>query len=126
MAIEWSDNILLANLSDEPALSEELSLVIDQLADPPEGLPPHAVLDFRGVTYVNSSNIAQMLRVRKLLEESGRQLRICGISDEVWSVMLVTGLDKVFHFAPDTLTALAGLQLEDAGGAGNAGDAPGG
>jgi hypothetical protein len=32
----------------------------------------------------------------------------------VWSVMLVTGLDKVFMFAPDPMTALAGLQLEDA------------
>ncbi len=26
---------------------------------------------------------------------------------------MVTGLDKVFQFAPDPLTALAGLQIED-------------
>jgi len=114
MAIEWSDNILLANLSDEPALSEELSLVIDKINDA-EAESPHAVLDFRSVSYVNSSNIAQLLRLQKVLAEGSRQLRICGVSDEVWSVMLVTGLDKVFKFAPDTLTALAGLQLEDAG-----------
>lgn len=114
MAIDWSDNILLANLSDEPALSEELGLVIDQIKD--SGEAPHAVLDFRGVSYVNSSNIAQLLRVRKMLDEHGRQLRLCGMGDEVWSVMLVTGLDKVFRFAPDTMTALAGLQLEDARG----------
>lgn len=113
MAIEWSDNILLANLSDEPALSEELSLVIDKINDAPEA--PHTVLDFRSVSYVNSSNIAQLLRLLKLLGEHDRQMRICGVSDEVWSVMLVTGLDKVFTFAPDTLTALAGLQLDDAG-----------
>lgn len=112
MAIDWSDNILLANLSDEPALSEELGLVIDQIKDAED--TPHAVLDFRGVSYVNSSNIAQLLRVRKMLDEQGRQLRLCGMGDEVWSVMLVTGLDKVFRFAPDTMTALAGLQLEDA------------
>jgi hypothetical protein len=30
--------------------------------------------------------------------------------------MMVTGLDKVFSFAPDPMTALAGLQLEDAEG----------
>lgn len=113
MAVEWSDNILLAQLADEPALSEELGLIGDQLADAAE--KPHAVLDFRGVSYVNSSNIAQMLRLRKILGEAGRQLRICGVSDEVWSVLLVTGLDKVFHFAPDTMTALASLQLDDAG-----------
>ncbi|MEZ6242274.1 MAG: STAS domain-containing protein [Phycisphaerales bacterium] len=114
MAIDWSDNILLANLSDEPALSEELGLVIDQIKDASE--TPHAVLDFRGVSYVNSSNIAQLLRMRKILDEAGRQMRVCGVSDEVWSVMLVTGLDKVFRFAPDTMTALAGLQLDDAAG----------
>jgi hypothetical protein len=38
------------------------------------------------------------------------------MTDEVWSVMMVTGLEKVFVSAPDTLTALAGLQLSDAGG----------
>ena len=61
MAIEWSDNILLANLSDEPALSEELSLAIDKINDAEEA--PHTVLDFRAVSYVNSSNIAQLLRL---------------------------------------------------------------
>jgi len=116
VAIEWSDDILLAQLTDEPALSEELGLIGDQLADAEH--KPHAVLDFRGVTYVNSSNIAQLLRLRKILEEDGtdRQLRLCGVSDEVWSVLVVTGLDKVFHFAPDTMTALASLQLDAADG----------
>ncbi len=114
MAIDWSDNILLANLSDEPALSEELGLVVDQIKD--ADAAPHAVLDFRGVSYVNSSNIAQLLRIRKMLDEAGQQMRVCGVTDEVWSVMLVTGLDKVFRFAPDTMTALAGLQLDDAAG----------
>ena len=61
---------------------------------------------------INSSNIAQLLRLRKILGEGDRQLRICGVSDEVWSVLMVTGLDKVFHFAPDTMTALASIQIE--------------
>ncbi|GJM19443.1 MAG: hypothetical protein DHS20C14_16560 [Phycisphaeraceae bacterium] len=110
MAIEWSDDILLAQLADEPALSEELGLIGDQLADAEH--KPHAVLDFRGVTYVNSSNIAQLLRLRKILGEADRQLRICGVTDEVWSVLMVTGLDKVFHFAPDTMTGLASIQID--------------
>lgn len=110
MAFDWSDDILLAQLADEPALSEELGLIGDQLAEAEH--KPHAVLDFRGVTYVNSSNIAQLLRLRKILGEGERQLRLCGVSDEVWSVLVVTGLDKVFHFAPDTMTALASLQLD--------------
>lgn len=115
MAIDWSDNIVLAKLSDEPSLSEELASLIDRLHKAEPSQTPHVVLDFSDCTYLNSSNIAQLLRVSKQLTESGRQLRLCGMGDEVWSVMMVTGLDKVFRFAPDTMTALAGLQIEDPG-----------
>ncbi|MCL4222626.1 MAG: STAS domain-containing protein [Phycisphaerales bacterium] len=113
MATDWSDKIVLANLSDEPALSDELSSIAERLTSQEGAATPHVVLDFSGVTYINSSNIAQLLKLRKLLGEAGRQLRICGLNDEVWSVLLVTGLDRVFKFEPDTLTALAGLQMMD-------------
>lgn len=111
MAVEWSDSILMANLADEPALSDELSLIIEKLESTEN--PPHAVLDLSEVTYINSSNIAQMIRLRKVLEDSSREMRVSGVQDEVMSVLMVTGLDKVFKFAPDTLTAIAGLQLID-------------
>ncbi|GAB4385061.1 MAG: hypothetical protein Kow0022_09570 [Phycisphaerales bacterium] len=113
MATDWSDKIVLVNLTDEPALSDELSSIADRLTAHQGGPVPHVVLDFSNVTYINSSNIAQLLRLRKILGEAGRQLRICGLNDEVWSVLLVTGLDRVFKFEPDTLTALAGLQMMD-------------
>jgi hypothetical protein len=35
------------------------------------------------------------------------------VSDQVWSIFLVTGIDKLFRFAPDPMTALAGIQLEE-------------
>lgn len=118
MPTDWSDNITIAQLADEPALSEELTTLIDGIiADDATGIP-HVVLNFGGVSYVNSSNIAQLLRLRKLLGEAGRMLRLCSIGDEVWSVILVTGLDKVFEFAPDPMTALAGLQLDENGAEG--------
>lgn len=124
MAIDWSDNIVLAQLNDEPQLSDELGGLIERLekhaeadrADP--GSPPrtpHVVLDFAGVSYINSSNIAQLLRLRRTLDSASRQMRLCAMGDEVWSVMMVTGLEKVFRFAPDTMTALAGLQIDEAG-----------
>jgi|TARA_R110000782_G_scaffold13976_21_gene41037 anti-anti-sigma factor len=112
MAVEWSDTILIANLADEPALSDELALICEKVEA--AGQPPHAVLDFAEVSYINSSNIAQLLRLRKLLDASSRSMRLSGVTDDVMSVLMVTGLDKVFKFAPDTLTALAGLQLSDA------------
>lgn len=114
MALDWSDRIAIAELSDEPSLSEELATLIQRLLDEQDASVPHVVLNFSAVSYVNSSNLAQLLRVRKRLAECGRSLKLCSVTDEVWSVMLVTGLDKVFRFAPDPMTALAGLQLEDA------------
>jgi anti-anti-sigma factor len=113
MSTDWSENIVIAELGDEPALSDELAAVIDRLIATPNPKVPHVVLNFGSVTYVNSSNLAQLLRLRKRLLEAGRQIKLCSVSDEVWSVMMVTGLDKVFRFAPDPMTALAGLQLED-------------
>jgi len=113
MATEWSEDIAIAELADEPALSDELSVLIDRVKDSP-GPVPHVVLNMAGVTYLNSSNIAQLLKLRANLSKHGRRLKLCSVSDEAWSVMLVTGLDKVFLFAPDPMTALAGLQLEDA------------
>jgi anti-anti-sigma factor len=115
MATEWSEDIAIAELADEPALSEELTGLIDRVQNS-EGPVPHVVLNFGAVTYVNSSNIAQMLKLRATLSKKSRRLKLCSVGDEVWSIMLVTGLDKVFLFAPDPMTALAGLQLEDAEG----------
>lgn len=113
MPTNWDDNIVITELTDEPALSEELAAIIQRITN--EGVKvPHVVLNFSGVSYVNSSNLAQLLRIRKRMVEAKRQMRFCGVQDEVWSVFMVTGLDKVFRFAPDPLTALASLQMEDA------------
>tara|TARA_E500000318_G_scaffold2060_1_gene2824 strand:- start:132225 stop:132587 length:363 start_codon:yes stop_codon:yes gene_type:complete len=114
MAIDWSDNIVIANLADEPALSDELSMICERVESTGESDPiPHAVLDFHEVSYVNSSNIAQLLRLRKNLEARERQLVLAGVSDEVMSVLVVTGLNKVFQFAPDMLTAIASIQIAE-------------
>lgn len=114
MPTDWSDNIVLSELADEPALSEELSAIIQRIVSmtQSDSPVPHVVLNFAGVSYVNSSNLAQLLRLRGLLNERKRLLKICSVTDHVWSVFMTTGLDKVFRFAPDPMTALAGIQIE--------------
>lgn len=117
MATEWSEDIVVVDLTDEPALSEELLDAIDRVSGGHEGHVPHIVLNFSGVSYVNSSNLADLIRLRKSLAAQGRHLRLCSLTDDVWQVMMVTGLDKILKpFAPDPLTALATLQMEDSGG----------
>lgn len=115
MATDWSEDIVIAELTDEPALSEELNSIVARLNSQPAESIPHVVLNFNSVTYVNSSNLAALLKIRNRLSESRRRLKLCALSDEVWSVFQVTGLDKVFRFSPDPMTALASLQLETTG-----------
>jgi MFS superfamily sulfate permease-like transporter len=104
MSTDWADDIVLANLADEPALSDELGTILERLEaiGEPERLP-HLVLDFSGVTYINSSNIAQLLRLRQALEPAGRHLRLVAVEGDVLS------------FSPDTLTALASVQIDHEG-----------
>ena len=70
------------------------------------------IVDMKDVTFLNSSNIAQLLRLRQLLLNRNERLRVCAARDPVWSVLLITGLDKVFEFNDNIATALASLQIE--------------
>ena len=106
MAVEnWSEQIRVVHLSDDPQFTEDMAAL--------ESLPqrPGVVLDFSGVRFVNSSNIAKLLTLRKRVVAGEGRLLFCGMKDHVWSAFLVTGLDKLFEQAPDVSTALASIQL---------------
>jgi anti-anti-sigma factor len=109
---EWSESILIADLNDEPTLSDDLDALVKRL-EASDGTAPDVIANMQGVTYINSSNIAQLLRIRKMLSSAGARLRICAVNDAVWSVILTTGLDKVFEFTDDVSTSLASLQIGD-------------
>jgi anti-sigma B factor antagonist len=113
MPIEaWSDEITIAELGDEPAFSEDMSSLMQRL-DADQDEIPDMIVNLSSVTYLNSSNIAQLLRLRKKLNTAGRNMRICAVEDQVWGVLMITGLDKIFDFTDDVTTALASLQLTD-------------
>ena len=107
---QWSDSILIAELNDEPMFSEDFESLMGRIEDK-ENATPDVIVDLKNVTYLNSSNIAQLLRLRKILDSAGLRLRLCSIGDAVWSVMLITGLDKLFEFMDDVSTSLASLQI---------------
>ena len=109
---DWSDEIIIAELTGEPAFSEDMDALIDRIDRTPEAQMPNVILDMRSVDHLNSSNIAQLLRLRKKLTLSGRRLRVCSVNDRVWSVLLTTGLDSLFTFNDDVATSLASLHIE--------------
>jgi len=107
---EWSEDILIAELNDEPAFSEDMDALQRRL-EARGGDGHDIIVNMKSVTYVNSTNIAQLLKLRKSVLANKKRLRICAVCDQVWSVILITGLDKIFDFTDDISTSLASLQL---------------
>jgi anti-anti-sigma factor len=110
---DWSDRIVIAELADEPALSEDLDALSDRIERTPDERMPDIIVNMRGVAHLNSSNIAQLLRLRKQVAHAGRRMRVCSVGDQVWSVIMTSNLDGLFSFNDDVAMALASLQIED-------------
>ena len=109
MPIEkWSDHVLVAHLADDPQFVEDIA-ALDQATASSRA---HAVLDFAAVHFINSSNVARLLRLRTQMLNHDRKLILCNVNTNVWGTFLVTGLDKVFHFSDNVTTALATLQIK--------------
>ncbi|MCC5829028.1 MAG: anti-sigma factor antagonist [Phycisphaeraceae bacterium] len=112
MPIEkWSNRIWVVALQDEPALSEDLATAHEAVVRAER--TPSMVIDVSNLTHLNSSNLSQLLRLRKAMIDNDQKIVIAGMPNSVWAIFLTTGLDKVFEFQDDLSTALAGLQIAD-------------
>jgi anti-anti-sigma factor len=113
MAVEqWSEDVDLVHLATDPVFTEEMQCVETSL----DHGPKHVVLDFNGVQFLTSSNLARLLKIRKRVYEKGRRMILCCIPTKVWTAFMVTGLDKVFEFSDMVPTALATLQMTEPAG----------
>ncbi|MHC4275008.1 MAG: STAS domain-containing protein, partial [Planctomycetota bacterium] len=108
---EWSETTLIAEMNDEPLFSEDFEALAARLEEDGDQMPD-VIVNLKDVTRMNSSNLAQLLRLRKMILSRRRRLRICSVQDIVWSVFLMTGLEKLFEFTDDVSTSLASLQIE--------------
>ena len=105
---DWSDDIVMVDLLDDPELSDELTSLTEQM----EKKPKDVVLNFSQINFLNSSNISRLLKLRKVIVKGQHRLLLCSIPIQVWGVFLLTGLDTLFEVAEDTASALATMQLE--------------
>jgi anti-anti-sigma factor len=106
----WSDNVLLVELADDPQFTDDLNALLETV-EKQKG--QHVVLSFQGVSFLNSSNIAKLLKLRKtVVVTNHRRLKVCGVNTHVWGVFLVTGLDKIFDVCDNVAVGLASMQLD--------------
>lgn len=107
---DWSENIILGELQDDPLFSEDMNLLEELLE---KRANRHVVLDLSGIQFLNSSNISKLLKLRnRMLRNPPCKLRLCGITTGVWGVFLTTGLDKLFEFSDNVSSGLASIQIE--------------
>ncbi len=104
----WSEDIILVALEQEPQLGEELQTATALVQDRKNC---DVVIDFADVNILTSSSIAKLLKLRKVLFSNERRLVFCSVSAKTKNIFTVTGLDTVFEFVDDQFVALAGLQM---------------
>jgi len=108
MPIEkWSDQIVVVHLSDDPQFTDDLQAL-------EASTPVDVLLDFSAVSFINSSNLARLLKLRTRMIHADANLVLCNVGTQVQSTFLVTSLEKVFHFSDNVPTALATLQMKRA------------
>jgi anti-anti-sigma factor len=104
----WSEEILLVELPQEPELGDELKTVTEMVRDRGDC---DVVVDFSSVDIVTSSSLSKLLRLRKLLVDCGHRLVFCNVAPATKGIFTVTGLDGIFELVDDKFVALAGLQI---------------
>ncbi len=104
----WSDDVILVDLPQEPNMGEELKTVTGIVRDRGNC---DVVVDFSSVDIVTSSSLSKLLKLRKLLADCSHKLVFCNVAAATKGIFTVTGLDGVFELVDDKFVALASLQI---------------
>ena len=104
----WSEDIILVDLPQEPNMGDELKTVTGMARDRGDC---DVVIDFSDVDIVTSSSLSKLLKLRKLMADCGHRLVFCNVAPATRGIFTVTGLDGIFELADDKFVALASLQI---------------
>lgn len=103
---DWSENTILVDLPREPGMGDELQAVMEMV---PDRSNCRVLADFSGVDIITSSSLSKLLKLRKMLSDSGHKLVLCSVSAATKGIFMITGLDGNFEFADDKSEVLASL-----------------
>ncbi len=99
-----SQGILTVDLLPEPDMGNELEKV-HKIAS--EEADCDVVVDFSSVDIITSTNIAKLLKLKKLLDGFGHRLVLSGLISATKQIFKLAGLDQVLEFADDKSAALS-------------------
>ncbi len=104
----WSEEIILVDLPQEPELGDELKTVTEVVRDRGDC---EVVIDFSEVDIITSSSLSKLLKLRKLVGDCGHRLVFCSVAPATKGIFTITGLDGIFEIVDDKFVALASLQM---------------
>lgn len=105
---KFSEDVLLVDLPfKEPHICRELQAVNDFVSSSGNS---DVIIDFFRVEIITSASISNLLILRKLMLEHGRELILCNVSQVTKYIFIVANLDKIFEFVDDRLSALASVK----------------
>jgi anti-anti-sigma factor len=67
------------------------------------------LIDFTGVTYINSPGLSVLILIAKRLQTSGGKCVMAGVGDSIRKVLRISGLTSLLAMASDRDAALASL-----------------
>jgi len=109
MAIQqWSDEIIIVDLPDEPEMTDELISLTEFLVDKESF---SVVIDFTGVGGITSAGLSRLVQLRQLAAQGGHRLILCNIDPSTEEIFSVTGLADLFDLTEDKFSALATLEM---------------
>lgn len=104
----WSQDVVVVELPEEPQMGDELKTVAEIVRDRGDC---DVVMDFAEVDIITSSSLSKLLRLRKLVVDCGHRLVFCNVAAATKGIFRVTGLEDVFELTDDKFIALASLQV---------------
>lgn len=69
--------------------------------------PDQIVVDLAGVTFIDSSGVAVLIRALQNIQEYGGKLTLSGVNDKVRPIFEIARLDQVFVIDPGDMESLA-------------------
>jgi len=103
----YSEDILLVTLPEQPQHGQEIDIVNRLLSD---SVDFNVMVDFANVEMLTSETICGLMILSKLLEGSGRKLVLYNLSSPIKQIFLRTGLLAIFDIADDNFDALEHVQ----------------
>ncbi len=78
----------------------------EALLEPLNHRPRRMIVDMAGVSYMDSSGVASLVKLLSRVRRDKVDLRLAGLTPRVRSVFEITRLDTVFDLYPDVQEAL--------------------